>query len=169
MVLSSIEIQAIASQAAYDIISRSHNATIKPSENSVESKKKRANVVEEIIEATPASNPEPVVKEDDPEEECHCDTLKPMEKWLSEEDEGAQCHECILTPIADFYLGALQEANAESQIKQLKEAWVTADLLTIGKVMDKVKSEVGETLKKRLINFDCLAQTYKPEAAEEDK
>ncbi len=103
------------------------------------------------------------------EEECHCDTLKPMEKWLAEEDTEEQCHECILTPIAEYYLGALKEEGTKDQIKKLEEAWATADLLTIGKAMDILKGEVGESLKKRLITFDCLAQTYKPEAAEDNK
>ncbi len=102
-------------------------------------------------------------------EECHCDTLKPMAEWLSEEDKEGQCHECILTPVAEFYLGALTDEKAEPQIKRLNDAWATADLPTIGKAMDQIKNEVGDSLKKRLINFDCLAQMYKPEAAEDNK
>ncbi len=106
----------------------------------------------------------------EPEEECHCDNLLPMEEWLAEEDvDGEQCHECILQPIVEFYIGALQDEGAEPQIKQLREAWASEDLLTIGEVMDKIKSEVGESLKKRLNTYDCYAQTYKPEAAEDEK
>ncbi len=129
--------------------------------------------LQEIAEGKVVEETKPVEeKKEEPapeEEECHCDTLKPMEEWLSEEDTEEQCHECILTPIADFYLGALNDAKAEPQIKQLNEAWATADLTLIGKAMDKIKNEVGESLKKRLINFDCIAQTYKPEAAEDNK
>ncbi len=110
------------------------------------------------------------IDEDKLEEECHCDNLKPMEEWLGEEDvEGEQCHECILRPIAEYYLGALQEENAEVQAKKLEEAWEGADLLTIGAAMDKIKGEVGESLKKRLLNYDCYAQTYKKSEAAVDE
>jgi hypothetical protein len=126
------------------------------------------NVAEETITEL---NPKVMSKnldEIDIEEDCQCDTLKPMSEWLVEPDqENEQCHECIIRPIAEYYLGALEEENAEDQIKQLEDAWVSEDLLTIGKTMDKIKEEVGEPLKKRLANYDCFAQTYKkPQAAE---
>jgi len=153
MPMTTEEIKAIASRAAQSVIScniKQSTMPRKPGRPSPEAK-----------------TVQPVAEE--PEEECHCDNLKSMEDWLSEEDEGVQCHECILTPIAEYYLGALQEEKAEPQEKQLVEAWETKDLLTIGKIMDKIKGEVGEALKKRLINYDCYAQTYKPEAAEDKK
>ena len=153
MPMTTEEIKAIASRAAQSVMS--------------------CNIKQSTMPRKPGK-PRPDAKTaqtvaEEPEEECHCDNLKSMEDWLSEEDEGVQCHECILTPIAEYYLGALQEEKAELQEKQLVEAWGTLDLLTIGKTMDIIKSAVGEALKKRLINYDCYAQTYKPEAAVENK
>jgi hypothetical protein len=104
--------------------------------------------------------------EGEDEIECECEKLKPMAEWLAEPDkEGEQCHECIMRPIGEYYMGALSDAKADPQVKQLEKAWETQELLTIGRAMDKIKSEVGESLKKRLTVFDCLAQTYKPEVA----
>ena len=145
------EIQTIASRAAETVLENISLGETTPEVKADELKKETVQPVGE-----------------EPEEECHCDNLKPMEDWLSEEDEGEQCHECILSPIAEYYLGALQEEKAEPQIKQLNEAWKTEDLLTIGRAMDIIKSEVGESLKNRLITYDCYAQTYKPEAAEDE-
>lgn len=105
---------------------------------------------------------ESVPSEEKPEEECHCDNLKPMEEWLGEDDvDGEQCHECILRPIAEYYLGALNQEKAKPQIKQLEKAWASEDLIIIGQAMDRIKDEVKESLKKRLITYDCYAQTYK--------
>ena len=103
-------------------------------------------------------------------EECHCDKLVPMAEWLAEEDkEGEQCHECILRPIGECYMGALEEEKAEDQIKVLETAWESENLLTIGKAMDTIKEQVGDDLKKKLMTFDCYAQKYKPVAAEKDQ
>jgi len=152
MPMTTEEIKAIGTRAAQVVLENQASEKPSPEAEACAMKKETLQPVEE-----------------EPEEECHCDNLKSMEDWLSEEDEGEQCHECILTPIAEYYLGALQEEKAEPQEKQLVEAWETKDLLTIGKIMDKIKGEVGEALKKRLINYDCYAQTYKPEAAEDNK
>ncbi len=106
-------------------------------------------------------NEEPVTPEDEEDEPCECEKLKPMAEWFSEQDEdGKVCHECIALPIAEYYLGALEQAKAEPQIKQLQEAWATEQLSVIGEAMDKIKSEVDEYLKKRLLTYDCYAQTF---------
>jgi len=135
------EIKQIAGDAADQVVS------------SVQSKNEKVDQVPEVEEP-----------------ECHCDNLKPMADWLAEPDqEGEQCHECITRPIGELYMGALEEAKATLQLKTLEEAWETQDLLTIGKAMDKIKNEVGDPLKKRLTTYDCLAQTYKPEAVVDEK
>lgn len=122
-----------------------------------------------FMEQPKEESAEPVEEEQEEEDEpCECGNLKPMELWLGEEDkEGAECHECLARPIAEYYLGALEQAKAEAQAKELEEAWATEDLIVIGKAMDKIKSEVAEPLKKRLLTYDCYAQTYKPEAEDE--
>jgi len=111
-----------------------------------------------------------VLDEDGQAVVCKCETLKPMKEWLAESaQQGEQCKECIMRPIGEYYIGALDEAKAEKQIKDLSEAWETQDLLTIGESMDRIKNEVGEHLRKRLTTFDCLAQTYKPEVVVDEK
>ena len=123
-------------------------------------------VVSELKPKDMKPDPKDQKLEGEDEIQCECEKLKPMEEWLGEPDkEGEQCHECILRPIGEYYMGALSDAKAEPQVKQLEEAWETQELLTIGRAMDKIKSEVGESLKKRLTVYDCLAQTYKPEVA----
>ena len=89
--------------------------------------------------------------------------VKPIEVWLQEEEPGS-CHPCLLNPLASHYLGVLQEAKANEQIKKLEDAWATGEGLTIAKTMDIIKNEVGENLKKELIALDCFTQSYKEEA-----
>ena len=85
--------------------------------------------------------------------------VKPIVDWVQEEDEKV-CHPCLIRPLANYYLGVLQESEeAGEQVKNLEKAWESADLLTIAKELDKIKGEVGDQLKKDLIELDCFAQS----------
>jgi len=86
---------------------------------------------------------------------------KPVEAWIQQPETDEHCPECLLQPLGNMYLGALEEANAIKQIDSLKEAWKSKDLLTIARTMDRIKDEVGEPLKNKLIDLDCFTQGYK--------
>lgn len=83
----------------------------------------------------------------------------PVEEWVQQENEE-RCNPCLIKPLAERYLGTLEDAKADKQINHLQDAWESGDVLTIARAMDKIKSEVGETLKQELIAADCFTQSY---------
>jgi hypothetical protein len=89
-----------------------------------------------------------------------CPNLKPNAEWIKGEDPD-NCPPCLIKPLAEFYLGALGDANDQKHVEVLLEAWDTGEVLTIATAMDNIKSEVGEPLKQVLRGFDCSAQTLK--------
>lgn len=95
--------------------------------------------------------------------------VKPIVDWVQEEDEKV-CRPCLIKPLANYYLGTLQESKAEPKVgelvKNLEKAWKSADLLTIAKELDKIKSEVGDDLRKELVALDCFTQSYEEEVVE---
>ncbi len=96
--------------------------------------------------------------------------VKPIAEWVREEN-TKQCPPCLVKPLASSYLGALNAAGPEAapQVAKLNEAWDTADMLTIAKALDTIKLEVGENLKKELVELDCFAQSYEPLAEEQQQ
>ena len=88
--------------------------------------------------------------------------IESMEKWIKGEDEE-NCRPCNLAPLASWYVSKLKEAGDKESAKKLEEVFETGDALTIARELDKIKGDVGETLKPELEEFDCLCQTYKPE------
>ncbi len=92
--------------------------------------------------------------------------IKPIADWVKEES-PERCPPCLVKPLASNYLGALQDAKADSQIAMLNKAWETANVLTIAEALDTIKSEVGDNLKQELLELDCFAQSYEPLTAEE--
>ena len=88
-------------------------------------------------------------------------TPKPVEQWIQQEETPEHCPPCLLQPLGDMYVGVLEEASAVDQIASLKEAWKSKDALTIARAMDKIKTEVGEPLKNKLIDLDCMTQSFK--------
>lgn len=89
--------------------------------------------------------------------------VKPVTNWVEEED-GKVCHPCLISPLADYYLGTLRkntaDPKAEQMIKNLEKAWESKNILTIAQELDKIKNEVGDDLRKELVTLDCFAQSY---------
>ena len=88
--------------------------------------------------------------------------VKLIVDWVQEEDEKV-CRPCLIKPLANYYLGTLQESTepkAGELAKNLEKAWESADLLTIAQELDKIKSEVGDDLRKELVALDCFTQSY---------
>lgn len=101
------------------------------------------------------------------EEDFVCTIVpKPIGEWVSEEKKDeADCPPCLMAPLSSYYLGAL-EAGGESRLAgELKSLFDEGNVLTIAQKLDTIKSDVGEALRKQLINLDCFAQTFKQDDA----
>lgn len=88
--------------------------------------------------------------------------IQPIATWM-EDDNAEGCPPCILSPLASYYLGALEEAGEDKIAEDLKTTFERGDILTIAKKLDSIKTDVGEALRNQLRNLDCFAQTFKPE------
>jgi hypothetical protein len=95
--------------------------------------------------------------------------LKPMAKWVEEEDKNGLCHECLLGPVVQWYRDTLQENKKESLAIELSELTEEGTPLQICERLDTIKGEVEESLRERLLDFDCAAQTYEPEMIHDDE
>ena len=88
-------------------------------------------------------------------------SVKPVKEWLQGGETPDHCPPCLIKPLAEHYLGALEAAREQDQVQVLQKAWDTGDALTIAETLDKIKSEVGDNLKKSLVKLDCMAQSHK--------
>lgn len=88
--------------------------------------------------------------------------IKPVAEWLQQPETPDHCPPCLLTPLAEMYLGTLK--GDKKAAANLKRAWETGDALTIAGAMDKIKSEVGDDLRNRLKSLDCQAQSFRASA-----
>lgn len=100
------------------------------------------------------------------EENVKCPVeIKPMAEWVKEEDSRGICRECLLGPVLQWYHEEL-EANGHSDMAlELEKISRQAEELPLQlcEKFDRIKSEVEESLRERLLDFDCAAQTYVPE------
>jgi len=97
-----------------------------------------------------------------PEEAFTCKiTIKPVLDWLQGGEVDGNCPPCLIKPLAEMYLGTLKQAKASGQVKALKKAWKSGDALTIAETLDTIKTEVGDNLRKNLVELDCMAQSHK--------
>jgi hypothetical protein len=92
---------------------------------------------------------------------CHLKTVSPVLAWIERGDVDDNCPPCLLAPLASYYLGALNDANELIHASRLQEVFEGGDLLTIARVMDKIKADVGDRLKFELETLDCMAQSFK--------
>ena len=88
--------------------------------------------------------------------------LKPMKEWVQGGD-PSECRECLLAPVIQWYREELQEKGHADLATELTQAVNTADPLTLCEKLDTIKDAVEESLRERLKEFDCAAQTYEPE------
>lgn len=86
--------------------------------------------------------------------------VKPLTDWVQQEETDKQCPVCLMKPLVEYYIGTLEKQKATKQLQELQNAWEKAEVLTIAKTMDRIKSEVGDNLKDELIALDCFAQSY---------
>lgn len=86
--------------------------------------------------------------------------LIPLAEWVKNPPVTA-CPPCVITPLASHYLGALEEAGETSLAENLKKVYEAGDVLTIARELDSIKSQVGESLKVVLEDFDCIGESWK--------
>lgn len=89
--------------------------------------------------------------------------VRPVYDWLKAGEKDGNCPPCLMKPLTGMYLSTLKEAKATDQVKSLKTAWKSGDALTIAKTLDTIKAEVGDNLRKNLVELDCMAQSHKDE------
>ena len=95
---------------------------------------------------------------------CPLSKIKSVEEWANGPETEENCPPCLMTPLATMYLGNLREANEDALADQLEKVFENGDLLTIAQFLDRIKSDVGEPLRKDLQELDCFAQVHKQEA-----
>jgi len=91
--------------------------------------------------------------------------LKPMKDWVQEEDPKGICRECLLAPVLQWYREELNDKGHTKFVEELDQIAHEAEVLplTLCEKLDTIKSEVEESLRERLEEFDCAAQAYKPD------
>ena len=89
--------------------------------------------------------------------------VKLMAVWVQEEDPRGICRECLLAPVLQWYRDELSSKGYST--KELDKIARAAEVLPLQlcEELDKIKGEVEESLRERLKEFDCAAQTYEPE------
>jgi len=99
-----------------------------------------------------------------PGEKCPID-LQPMATWVQEEDPKGICRECLLGPVLQWYRETLNEKGHSNLTDELNKIARAAEVLPLQlcEEFDKIKVEVEESLRERLLEFDCAAQTYNPD------
>jgi len=91
--------------------------------------------------------------------------LKPMKDWVQEEDPRGICRECLLAPVLQWYRDELNDRGYTKFVDELNQIAREAEVLplTLCEKLDNIKGAVEESLRERLEDFDCAAQTYEPE------
>lgn len=97
--------------------------------------------------------------------ECPID-LKPMADWVEEEDPTGFCRECVVGPVVQWYTDELETRGQTTLAQELNEV-ATGDDSTYSEIcekLDNIKKQADKSLKDRLLEFDCAAQTFNPDA-----
>lgn len=85
----------------------------------------------------------------------------PVRNWMEGGEKDGNCPPCLIKPLAEMYLGVLEQASDNEHVDALQKAWGSNDALTIAETLDNIKAEVGDKLKKDLVLLDCMAQSHK--------
>lgn len=94
-------------------------------------------------------------------EKCQLPKLDSLESWVEKGETNDNCPPCLLKPLASWYLDALQENKETDMANELQSVFESGDILTIAKTMDIIKNRAENELREKLLNFDCMAQSFK--------
>jgi len=86
-----------------------------------------------------------------------------MAEWIQNGGDSEECRPCLLPPVIQWYRDELQEKGLGNLARQIKTVVKKGDPLLIAKRFDEIKEKVPDDVKERLKEFDCYAQTHKPE------
>ena len=89
--------------------------------------------------------------------------IESMENWIKGEKEE-DCRSCLLSAISSWYVTLLEETGNNELANKMISAFETGNSLTIAQELDKVKLGVGNKLKPKLEEFDCLCQSHEQDA-----
>lgn len=91
--------------------------------------------------------------------------IKPMLDWVKEDDPKGICRSCLLGPVLQWYHEELDAKGHHDLAFELEKLSRQADELPLQlcETFDKIKGEVEEPLRERLLEFDCAVQSYEPE------
>lgn len=101
-----------------------------------------------------------------------CDPI-PMAQWVKAAggDENG-CKPCTLTPVTQWYGSELKTAglhNLAADLVAVATALPDDDdqaALELAQELDRIKQQVPEAVRDRLLDFDCTAQQYQGEEEE---
>lgn len=91
-----------------------------------------------------------------------CASIIGMGKWVQQSSDDGVCRPCLLAPVTQWYMDALNTSGLNNLAAELEGA-VDGGELTLATKLDEIKDRVSPDVKNRLREFDCHAQTYKGE------
>lgn len=95
---------------------------------------------------------------------CTLSKVESLEEYFGVEyGPRGECRPCRLKPMAELYLGVLEDEGEGAQADALVKAYSTGDILTIARAMDTIKANVGEGVRKQLDDLNCIGQTVEVE------
>lgn len=90
--------------------------------------------------------------------------IKPMAEWVKVPD-TQNCRPCALAPVIQWYWSELNERGKTDIAKRLEEKVEgmddenTEQMVAVCEELDKIKGEVDEPTRNRLLEFDCEVQS----------
>jgi hypothetical protein len=88
--------------------------------------------------------------------------LTPMAEWIKTPSVNGNCKPCFLGPVSQWYVTELEERGLSDLAKDLTNFIETHDfedgVEEICKQFDKIKEVAEDSLRERLLDFDCEVQ-----------
>lgn len=89
-----------------------------------------------------------------------CDKVLPLAEWVQKDEEDG-CKPCFLAALVPWYMDVLKESGREDLAEMIEGAVKGEEVepLQVARVLDRIKGEVKEDIRERLVRLDCMAQT----------
>jgi len=92
---------------------------------------------------------------------CELSKVLSIKDWFERGETKDSCPPCMITPLASYYVGVLEEVGETELAEHLKQTYEQGDALTIAEELDRIKLDAGTELKSELEKLDCMAQSFK--------